>query len=90
MLRRSVRISPNTMNTTEDFARSDVVDSDMTVLTPEDVTGQNVDSTDEVENLRNRYVVDSNAALLCCLSKEATFDFLALCYLWLQSPRGHA
>lgn len=44
-----------TMDTvTEDFARSDV-DAEMTVLTPEDITEQNIDAGDEVENLRNRW-----------------------------------
>lgn len=39
---------------TEDFARSDV-DTEMTVLQPEDVAEQNLEAGDEVENLRNRY-----------------------------------
>lgn len=44
-----------TMDTlTEDFARSDV-DTEMTVLTPEDITEQNLEASDDVENLRNRY-----------------------------------
>lgn len=44
-----------TMDTlTEDFARSDV-DTEMTVLQPEDITEQNLEAGDEVENLRNRY-----------------------------------
>lgn len=44
-----------TMDTlTEDFVRSDV-DTDMTVLQPEDITEQNLEAGDEVENLRNRY-----------------------------------
>lgn len=38
---------------TEDFARSDA-DTEMTVLTPEDITEESLDVSDEVENLRNR------------------------------------
>lgn len=38
---------------TEDLARADV-DTEMTVLTPEDITEQNLGASDEVENLRNR------------------------------------
>lgn len=39
---------------TEDFAHSNV-DSEMTVLQPEDITEQNLEGSDDVENLRNRY-----------------------------------
>lgn len=40
---------------TEEAGRADVdVDAEMTALTPEDVTGQNLEASDEVENLRNR------------------------------------
>ena len=39
---------------TEEVAPSDV-DPEMTALTPEDFTGQNLEASDEVENLRNRY-----------------------------------
>lgn len=42
----------------EDLARSDV-DAEMTVLSPEDITEQNLDGSDEVENLRNRYYCSS-------------------------------
>ncbi|XP_028274391.1 cardiomyopathy-associated protein 5 [Parambassis ranga] len=70
------------MNTTEDFARSDVVDSDMTVLTPEDVTGQNVDSTDEVENLRNslREAMhdDSIQPKMQCLMMDSSFSMVTM------------
>lgn len=37
----------------EDFAQSDV-DAEMTVLTPEDITEQSLEASDEVENLQNR------------------------------------
>lgn len=39
---------------TEDFGRSDV-DTEMRVLTPEDITEQHFEVGDDVENLRNRY-----------------------------------
>lgn len=39
---------------TEDVARSDM-DTEMTALTPEDITEQNLEGSDEVEILRNRY-----------------------------------
>lgn len=39
---------------TVDFGRSDV-DTEMRVLTPEDITEHNIEAGDDVENLRNRY-----------------------------------
>ncbi len=39
---------------TEALPGSDM-DAEMTVLTPADVTEQNLDASDEVEDLRNRY-----------------------------------
>lgn len=39
---------------TEDLARSDV-EAEMTMLGVEDAAEQNVEASDEVENLRNRY-----------------------------------
>lgn len=39
---------------TEDLARADV-EAEMTMLGAEDATEQNVEASDEVENLQNRY-----------------------------------
>lgn len=46
----------------EDIAGTDV-DTEMTVLQPEDITQQNPDASDEVENLRNRY----KAVIIICV-----------------------
>ncbi len=56
---------------TEDLARGDV-DAEMTVLTPEDITEQNLGSSDEVENLRNRYpsVILNIVFFICYSSSE--------------------
>lgn len=53
----------------EDFAQSDV-DPEMTVLTSEDITEQNLDVTDEVETLQNR-------CSLCCRLK---FHLNEICF----------
>lgn len=53
----------------EDCAQSDV-DPEMIVLTPEDITEQALDVSDEVETLRNRYFFLISCvrrfALQCC------------------------
>ncbi|XP_040915590.1 cardiomyopathy-associated protein 5 [Toxotes jaculatrix] len=66
---------------TEDFARSDV-DAEMTVLTPEDVTEQNLDAADEVENLRNSLreaVHDDNVRpKMQCLMMDSSFSMVTM------------
>ncbi|XP_018549784.1 cardiomyopathy-associated protein 5 [Lates calcarifer] len=66
---------------TEDFARSDV-DAEMTVLTPEDITEQNIDAGDEVENLRNslREVVhdDNVQPKMQCLMMDSSFSMVTM------------
>ncbi|XP_023128816.2 cardiomyopathy-associated protein 5 [Amphiprion ocellaris] len=66
---------------TEDFARSDV-DAEMTVLTPEDITGQNVDAGDEVETLRNSLreaVHDDNVRpKMQCLMMDSSFSMVTM------------
>ncbi|XP_047425356.1 cardiomyopathy-associated protein 5 [Mugil cephalus] len=65
----------------EDLARSDV-DAEMTVLTPEDITGQNLDGSDEVENLRNSLreaVHDDNVRpKMQCLMMDSSFSMVTV------------
>ncbi|KAM9307244.1 uncharacterized protein KZ484_000608 [Pholidichthys leucotaenia] len=66
---------------TEDFARSDV-DTEMTVLTTGDITGQKPDASDEVENLRNslREVVhdDNVQPKMQCLMMDSSFSMVTM------------
>ncbi|XP_034458403.1 cardiomyopathy-associated protein 5 [Hippoglossus hippoglossus] len=66
---------------TEDFARSDV-DGEMTALTPEDITEENLDASDEVENLRNslREVVhdDNVQPKMQCLMMDSSFSMVTM------------
>ncbi len=43
------------MDTSTEALPSSDVDTEMTVLTTADITEQNLDASDEVEHLRNRY-----------------------------------
>ncbi|KAF7217488.1 cardiomyopathy-associated protein 5 [Nothobranchius furzeri] len=65
----------------EDFARSDV-DAEMTILTSDDVTGQNTDHADEVENLRKslREAVhdDSIQPKMQCLMMDSSFSMVTM------------
>lgn len=66
---------------TEDFAPSDV-DTEMTVLTPEDITDQNPDASDDVENLRNSLreaVHDENVRpKMQCLMMDSSFSMVTM------------
>ncbi|KAK2818686.1 hypothetical protein Q5P01_024247 [Channa striata] len=65
----------------EDFARSDV-DAEMTVLQPEDLTEQNLEDSDEVENLRNslREAIhdDSVRPKMQCLMMDSSFSMVTM------------
>ncbi|XP_008286807.1 cardiomyopathy-associated protein 5 [Stegastes partitus] len=65
----------------EDLVRSDV-DAEMTVLTPEDITGQNLDAGDEVETLRNSLreaVHDDNVRpKMQCLMMDSSFSMVTM------------
>ncbi|KAM4528179.1 uncharacterized protein PAE49_000119 [Odontesthes bonariensis] len=64
-----------------DFTRSDA-DPEMTMLTPDDVTGQDTDVGDEVENLRNslREAVhdDSVRPKMQCLMMDSSFSMVTM------------
>nr|XP_019937922.1 PREDICTED: cardiomyopathy-associated protein 5-like isoform X1 [Paralichthys olivaceus] len=66
---------------TEDLARSDV-DAEMMVLTPEDITEENLDACDDVENLRNslREVVhdDNVQPKMQCLMMDSSFSMVTM------------
>ncbi|KAL3041946.1 hypothetical protein OYC64_020007 [Pagothenia borchgrevinki] len=66
---------------TEEVAPSDV-DPEMTALTPEDFTGQNLEASDEVENLRNslREVVsdDNVQPKMQCLMMDPSFSMVTM------------
>ncbi|AWP00701.1 putative cardiomyopathy-associated protein 5-like [Scophthalmus maximus] len=66
---------------TEDFARSDA-DTEMTVLTPEDITEESLDVSDEVENLRNSLreaVHDDNVQpKMQCLMMDSSFSMVTM------------
>ncbi|XP_070707258.1 cardiomyopathy-associated protein 5 [Pempheris klunzingeri] len=66
---------------TEDLARSDV-DTEMTVLTPEDITEQNLEASDEVEHLRNSLreaVHDENVRpKMQCLMMDSSFSMVTM------------
>ncbi|XP_062269106.1 cardiomyopathy-associated protein 5 [Platichthys flesus] len=66
---------------TEDFARSDV-DTEMTALTPEDISEETLDASDEVENLRKslREVVhdDNVQPKMQCLMMDSSFTMVTM------------
>ncbi|XP_026152446.1 cardiomyopathy-associated protein 5 [Mastacembelus armatus] len=66
---------------TEDFARSDA-DDEMTVLHPEDITEQNVNPGDEVEDLQNSLreaVHDDNVRpKMQCLMMDSSFSMVTM------------
>ncbi|KAJ4926356.1 hypothetical protein JOQ06_008533 [Pogonophryne albipinna] len=66
---------------TEEVAPLDV-DPEMTALTPEDFTGQNLEASDEVENLRNslREVVsdDNVQTKMQCLMMDPSFSMVTM------------
>ncbi|XP_037608197.1 cardiomyopathy-associated protein 5 [Sebastes umbrosus] len=66
---------------TEEAGRADV-DAEMTALTPEDVTGQNLEASDEVENLRNSLreaVHDDNVRpKMQCLMMDSSFSMVTV------------
>ncbi|XP_069020827.1 cardiomyopathy-associated protein 5 isoform X1 [Embiotoca jacksoni] len=66
---------------TEDLTRSDV-DAEMTVLTSEDITGQNTEASDEVEILRNSLreaLHDDNVRpKMQCLMMDSSFSMVTM------------
>ncbi|KAF3701782.1 Cardiomyopathy-associated protein 5 [Channa argus] len=66
---------------TEDFARSDV-ETEMTVLQPEDLTETNLEDSDEVENLQNSLreaVHDDNVRpKMQCLMMDSSFSMVTM------------
>ncbi|XP_078127657.1 uncharacterized protein LOC144531416 [Sander vitreus] len=66
---------------TEDVARSDM-DTEMTALTPEDITEQNLEGSDEVEILRNSLreaVHDDNVRpKMQCLMMDSSFSMVTM------------
>ncbi|XP_038590445.1 cardiomyopathy-associated protein 5 [Micropterus salmoides] len=65
----------------EDLARSDV-DTEMTVLTPEDISEENPEDSDDVENLRNSLreaVHDDNVRpKMQCLMMDSSFSMVTM------------